>query len=452
MKVEYGESHALQASTRVPFYSRTIRLHPGLIKLDAPSSMPHDFPLSTPLVPARSAWRLLVALCCYAALLAYGSLYPFTHWQAPALPAMTFLLGWPAHLDKADVLQNVLVYAPFGLLAALWLAGTMQARRAALLATAMGIALSMVMECLQQFNPARVASLVDIAMNGLGSAMGALLAGTMLRHTLSGALALAWRDRWFRHGALANTGLVIVALWLLSQTSPLVPTLDISHLRRALSGLWHALRDPRLIVMSQLLTYACLLASMAAMFLLLARPGKPALRLFALTLLALLMSKALIVGRVLSLEACIGAFIALLASLLLRALPLRVLPWLGMLMIMLGFSIAELAPGPPWMVAAFNWTLFAGQMRSVAGLSNILELLWLFMALAWFMRIALPGSGTRRIAVAGAVLTASAVFGLEWQQQFHGRYGDITQVMLCVAGWIIPWCVPTADRPLEPPI
>jgi hypothetical protein len=274
----------------------------------------------------------------------------------------------------------------------------------------------------------------------------------MLRHTLPGALTLAWRDRWFRHGALANTGLVIMCLWLLSQTSPLVPTLDVSHLRHALSGLWHALHDPHLIVMTQLLTYACLFTSMAAMVLLLARPGKPALRLFALTLLALLMAKALVVGRVLSLEACAGACVALLASLLLRHLPLRILPWLGMLMIVLGFSIAELAPGLPWMVATFNWTLFAGQMRSVAGLSNILELLWLFMALAWFMRIALPDGGTRRAALMGAVLTAAAVFALEWQQQWHGRYGDITQVMLCVAGWIIPWCVPTADRPLDPPI
>lgn len=395
---------------------------------------------------------MLAALFCYAALLVYGSLYPFRHWQAPELPAMAFLLSWPAHLDKADVLQNVLVYAPFGLLAALWLAGAIPATRAALLATVMGTGLSMAMECLQQFNPARVASPVDIAMNALGSGLGALLASTMLRHTLSGALTLAWRDRWFRHGALANTGLVILCLWLLSQTSPLVPTLDVSHLRRALSGLWHALHDPQLIVMAQLLTYACLLTSMGAMVLLLARPGKPALALFALTLLTLLVAKALVVGRVLSLEACAGACIALLASLLLRHLPLRILPWLGMLLIVLGFSIAELAPGAPWMVATFNWTLFAGQMRSVAGLSNILELLWLFMALAWFVRIALPSGGTRRTALAGAVLTAVAVFALEWQQQWHGRYGDITQVMLCVAGWIIPWCVPTAERPLDPPI
>lgn len=414
--------------------------------------MPHDLPLFAPPAPPRAGWRLPAALLIYAALLVYGSLYPFRHWQAPALPAMQFLFIWPAHLDKADLLQNVLVYAPFGLLAALWLAGAMHAARAALLATALGTALSLCMECAQQFNPARVASAVDIATNSLGSGLGALLAGTMLRHTLPGGLTLAWRDRWFRQGALANTGLVILGLWLLSQTSPLVPTLDVSHLRRAVSGLWHALHDPRRIVMTQLLTYACLFASAGAMSLLLVRPGRPALRLFALTLLALLPAKALIVGRVLSFEACAGAGIALLASLLLRRLPPRMLAWLGMLLIAVGFSIAELTPGLPWMVASFNWTLFAGQMRSVAGLSNILELLWLSMALAWFLRIALADGGTRMVALAGALLTALAVFGLEWQQQFHGRYGDITQVLLCVAGWIIPWCVPASRHPLDPPI
>ena len=32
-------------------------------------------------------------------------------------------------------------------------------------------------------------------------------------------------------------------------------------------------------------------------------------------------------------------------------------------------------------------------------------------------------------------------FWLEQQQWTPGRYGDITQAMLCVAGWFIPWCV-----------
>jgi hypothetical protein len=101
------------------------------------------------------------------------------------------------------------------------------------------------------------------------------------------------------------------------------------------------------------------------------------------------------------------------------------------------------------MVARFNWTPFAGQMRSEAGLSNILELLWVFMALAWLARLALAGRGSRLAACAGMALTGAAVFWLEWQQQWTGRYGDITQVMICMAGWLLPWCVrPGAGQPL----
>lgn len=402
-------------------------------------------------LPARSDPRMLLALLCYTAMLVYGSLYPFAHWHGPAYSLMHFLLFWPAHLDKGDLLQNVLVYAPFGLLTALRLASALPPRRAALLATVMGTLLSLAMESLQQFNPARVASPVDIATNAAGSALGALLAGTMLRHTVPGALALAWRDRWFRHGAMANTGLVILALWILSQTSPLVPTLDISHLRRALSGLWHTLHEPGSIDRYRLAAYACLLSSVGLMLLLLARPGKPVMRAFAFSLTAVLLAKVVIIGRVLSLEACAGAAVALAACIFLRRMPLRLMPWTGVLLLVLGFSISELAPGLPWTAARFNWIPFAGQMRSFSGLANILELLWLFMALAWFMRIALPAAGMR-LAACGAVLTAAGVFGLEWQQQWNGRYADITQVMLCVAGWIIPWCVRTEDRPLDPPI
>ncbi len=50
---------------------------------------------------------MLAAVLIYAALLIYGSLYPFRHWHAPALPAMQFLFAWPAHLDKADLLREM---------------------------------------------------------------------------------------------------------------------------------------------------------------------------------------------------------------------------------------------------------------------------------------------------------------------------------------------------------
>lgn len=386
---------------------------------------------------------MLLAVLAYVGLLFYGSLYPFTHWHYPAYPLMHFLPLWPDHLDKGDVLQNVLVYAPFGMLCTLWLAHSMPALRAATLAMALGAMISFSIETLQQFNPARVASTVDIVTNALGSAGGALLATTIVRHTFSGRLVLAWRDRWFRHGPLANTGLVVIGLWILSQTSPLVPTLDVGHLRHALGGLWHALHGPQPVDLARTARYALMTAGLGLMALLLAQPGKPVSLLFAGMLAAVLLAKVIVVGRVLSLEAISGSALALAACGAMRLLPVRLLPPLGIALIAAGFTVYELAPGSAGGIGlSFNWIPFASHMRSITALENILELLWPFMALGWFVRWNARAAPSALGAVLGAALVGGAVFALEWQQQWTpGRYGDMTQVLLCVAGWIIPWCV-----------
>jgi VanZ family protein len=388
--------------------------------------------------------RMALAAFAYLCLLFYGSLYPFTRWHAPAYPLMHFLPLWPDHLDKGDVLQNVLVYAPFGLLCTLWLVQAMPVLRAAALAVMLGALVSFSIETLQQFNPARVASTVDIVMNTLGSAGGAMLATTIVRHTFSGRLVLSWRDRWFRHGPLANAGLVVIGFWMLSQTSPLVPTLDIGHLRHALAGLWHALHDPHSADLARIARYALMTAGLGIMLMLLVQPGKPAALLLAAMLAAVLLAKVIVVSRMLSLEAICGAALAFAACIVLRLLPARLLPLAGIVLIAGGFTVYELAPGDGGVGVglSFNWIPFAGHMRSITALENILELLWPFMAIAWFARWNTPASQSTLRVVAGALLTGAAVFAMEWHQQWMpGRYGDMTQVLLCVAGWIMPWCV-----------
>lgn len=386
---------------------------------------------------------MALAVLAYTCLLYYGSLYPFAHWRHPAYPLMQFLPLWPDHLDKGDVLQNVLVYAPFGLLCTLWLAWSMPALRAAALAVALGALVSFSIECLQQFNPARVASSVDIAMNTLGAAGGAMLATTFVRHTFSGRLVLAWRDRWFRHGALANTGLVVIGFWMLSQTSPLVPTMDVGHFRHALAGLLHALQHPQSADLIRIARYALMTTGLGLLLMLLVRPGKPAVLLLAAMLGAVLLAKIIVISRVLSLEAICGVALALVACVVLRMLPDRLLAPVGLTMIAAGFAVSELTPGSGGgMRTSFNWIPFAGHMRSITALENILELLWPFMAIAWFVRWNAPASRSMLRVVAGALLVGAAVFAMEWQQQWiPGRYGDMTQVLLCVAGWTIPWCV-----------
>ena len=386
--------------------------------------------------------RIFLALLAYTSLLYYGSLYPFSGWHRPAAPLMHFLPYWPDHLDKGDVLQNLLVYGPFGLLCTLWLVRSMPVVAAAFTAVVLGTVVSFSVECLQQFNPTRVASTVDIVMNGLGTASGALLSTTIVRHTFSGALILAWRDRWFRQGALTNVGLVVFGFWILSQTSPLVPTLDIGHLRHALGGLWRALHAPDAIDMARLARYACLTSGLGVMVILMGNPGKPVLSLFAVALGAVLFAKVIVINRVLSLEAIYGSALALAACLVLKHLPARRLALLGMVLVVTGFTISEQMPGEGGGIGLpFNWVPFAGHMRTLTALEDILEFLWPFMAIGWLVRSAAQGKASRVHILAGAVLVGGGAFWLEWHQQWTpGRYGDMTQVMLCVVGWIIPWC------------
>lgn len=391
-------------------------------------------------------------LLLYAALLIYGSWYPFAWNASPAAP-FTFLHTLPAHLDKGDIVQNVLVYMPFGLLVVAWCGRRLPFAAALLLSAVGGTALSMGIEIAQQYLPARVPSLVDVAMNFGGSVIGALLGALVSRHTAPGATLLRLRDGWFRPGPLASTGLVVIGLWLLSQTSPLVPSLDIAQLRGKLGYLYRSLVDPDAFSLGKLATLWCYQLALGILLCTLLNPGRPLLRLYLLLMAFVCGGKLLVVGRALSLELAAAAALALPALALARRLPPRALATAGVALLAAGLVIYERMAGDAAAYpGAFNWIPFEGQMNDISGLENILEFLWPPMAMACLLRQALPFHRHDAGAVLGAVLVALAMFVLEWlQQSVPGRYGDITQVVLACVGWVIPWCVRSRQvRPAGP--
>jgi VanZ family protein len=180
----------------------------------------------------------------FIALIVYGSLFPFSGWTNSSVSLFSFLGSWPTVLEKADLIQNVLAYAPLGLFTVIWLMKSMRFWPALMRATLMGGVLSFVMESIQQFLPSRMASTSDLAMNLLGTFAGGLAAAFLTQKTFSGARFLDLRNHWLHPGILPNIGLITLALWMLSQTSPLVPTFDIAQLRYGLSLLFHSLQTP----------------------------------------------------------------------------------------------------------------------------------------------------------------------------------------------------------------
>ena len=155
-----------------------------------------------------AAWPLA---WIYALLIVYASLYPFDQWRAQGIAPWAFLLApLPRYWTGFDVISNVLGYAPLGFLCALAIHRTRPRAHAIVWAALAAAALSLALESLQMFLPARVPSNVDWALNVAGA-----LAGAMTARALEWAGAVdhwsRFRERWFvpeSSGALA-----LLALW-----------------------------------------------------------------------------------------------------------------------------------------------------------------------------------------------------------------------------------------------
>ena len=135
-----------------------------------PSSLPGS---------ARRSQLVTYLAVGYTLLIVYSSLYPFHGWSDPSEGAFSFILApWPRYYTIIDLALNVIGYVPLGFLVALMALGSSSSRTAAVAATLSGVALSLVMESLQAFLPARVSSNLDLLSNGLGALAGALVAVT----------------------------------------------------------------------------------------------------------------------------------------------------------------------------------------------------------------------------------------------------------------------------------
>ncbi|MGD9833405.1 MAG: VanZ family protein [Piscinibacter sp.] len=179
--------------------------------------------------PSRGRWRLLHLLCLL--LVTHGSLYP---WQF-AWPRAGFDAAWRELWSTAtlwtglgDVVGNVVLFVPVGLLMLLDLQGTrlpVRLRVPAMLAA--GTSFAWVLQVVQIIVPERVPQLSDVVWNALGLLLGAVLAAAWRRRESSGAPADAAQAlRW-----------ALLSAWLAIEWWPLLPTIDWQHIKDALKPL-----------------------------------------------------------------------------------------------------------------------------------------------------------------------------------------------------------------------
>jgi glycopeptide antibiotics resistance protein len=187
---------------------------------------------------SRSHFAAPLLLAVVVALIVYVSLYPFRFApDGPSLVEALDQLTW-ARAGRGEMLNNVLLYLPFGFCVAL-LVEPRFGRTAGLLAAALaGGLLSIYMELLQASVPIRVASLKDLSLNTCGALAGAMLGSAW--HLLGARMA----PQSSVQGRARAVVVAILALWFLARLWPLVPDVGLRQLKGAVRPLFSPSIEP----------------------------------------------------------------------------------------------------------------------------------------------------------------------------------------------------------------
>lgn len=227
-------------------------------------------------------------LAAVVALIAYGSLYPF-NFKPDSIEGGVFHalreLSW-ARAGRGDRISNVLLYLPLGFCLFLWLDIRLRRSASIVLATLSGTLLSLVIEVAQVYVSIRVPSLMDLALNAIGTALGA--AGGLAWRALGGLMHLPTRaEKPSRDPGAA----LLIGLWLAWRFAPFVPYLDLAKLKLALQPLF----SPRFDLVAVFIYLTCWLVVNQAVAALVSRPRR--LETLLLVIAAVLVGRLLVANQ-----------------------------------------------------------------------------------------------------------------------------------------------------------
>lgn len=369
-------------------------------------------------------------------LVVYGSLFPF-HYQAhtPSWADGWALLRPEARHSRSDLLGNLLLFVPYGLLLA-----TPMPRQRRLLTLLGGAVLALGLQYLQFWFPDRDPSGTDAVLNLVGIATG-LVAGL-----LGAPLLRRWRPGDLPRPQFVLVSSLLMALWLLYRWFPLVPTLDLQNLKNGIKPLIHWRETGVVDVLRNLAGWLVFLR--LARYSWLQRWG--AWRLAALCV-AVLAIEPLFLNNALSPANAVGLMVALGVSPLLRSGPRTLMVITGVLA--LSITVAALQPFSFRWLGGFLWIPFAGSLGGdpIAAIPPLMEKFYLYGSLVFFVRY-LGASHRLTMVTLGAFLLALELV----QQAVPGRTPEITDPLLVLGmAWLVrPMfervrvLAPTDNRPL----
>ncbi|ADE15290.1 VanZ family protein [Nitrosococcus halophilus Nc 4] len=381
----------------------------------------------------------LLPVIIYGGLLAYGTLYPLHDWQVPLEVKWRFIFEYELNISYSDVLTNILVYIPLGFLLAR--AAAFRSLIAKFSAALFGGAtLSFLLEYLQIYLPSRVPSFLDLGLNTMGALVGGVLFIVFCPQGRIYEGLLSLRRAHMQPGALASSSLFLLGLWALSQTSPWVPSLDVYSLRQELKPLWYALTRQASLELDQMAVYILTIIALGTVSNGILKPGKPVFWWFAAFVSAVLLLKLPVVGRPLSAEAIAGVSLGMLCFAWLRRLSPKIAILTGIVAILGVIIIDQLCAGGTILTSDFNWIPFKGHLAgTLIGIIDTFIGVWPFFALSLLVLHFRPQQPIR-VLMWGGMGVLIGMFALEWNQQYiAGRYPDITDAMLALLAWWLPW-------------
>lgn len=408
-------------------------------------------PTSGAATGSKSTARLLWAL--FSLFVVYGTTIPFS-FHAGMGPGIARInlhpLGMRAgDISAPDLLQNVLLFIPFGFLGYISLHNK-KSRLKLLALVAMGAGLSAFVESLQLFSATRWPALSDVLFNTLGTVVGVVF-GIWLKGRVLGIKSdPSWRrvlDAPSAFPALVFAGLAVIGSW-----EPFDFALDVGlFMDKAKPLLRHpfdlSLPNDELVVFIRFLLatlFACRLAAEAG----LRRPARilvPALSIIALSLEG---TQIIITSRSPALQDAATSVLGVAAGGIAFGFPgFREHPWKwGVVGALSVFASAVMDGLHPFRFrdfhTGFNWLPFMAEYARTGfqALGNLVEAALIYFPLGFLLGYFFPAS--RRSAWLALALAVAHSFAVETAQGLvAGRHADVTDVigaaMGCLAGSLV---------------
>lgn len=332
----------------------------------------------------------------YALLTVYASLYPLEGWRDHGLSPFAYLTSpWPRYVTGFDPAANLLGYVPYGFFGVLALRPRLHGFGALAAAVGTALLLSLSLEAVQTYLPARVATNLDVLCNVAGAALGAAIGVAAAPAVLGGPLE-RWRATVFHAGAGIDAGLILLALWVFTQLNPATLLFAAGDLRDLLAAGAGRARAPEFFVAIEAFTAAANLVSVGLIVAALVRPQHSGRAWFAALVAAALAVKVAAFAIVMRAEnvfvwltpgAQLGLASGIVVALAAMALPGVARLVLAAVLIMVATVLVNLAPPNPYLAATLKlWQ--QGHFLNFNGLTRLVSALWAFVALGYLIFLA----------------------------------------------------------------